>query len=279
MLHHAALVSELSEISFSELTQVGAALQKQVSRDLSPIWKVEATVDTFHNLKDVPTGYWPIIIEKDIDQPNVAGFHTDKDGQPIAFVLYNNSWPLTASHECLEMLANPGHLCIPGPSIMSGQGRVEYLKEVCGPCENPDFAYTVNGVMVSDFITPQFFDPVRTTSVRYSFTGAVKGPREVLKGGYLTWRDPVTRHWWQVNFLESEKEFTDLGVQERLTESLRATMDRLMPRPKWMYGLKPKDKRLLAAQAAKEDANKSASSKAKAWRAQIEALKTKTRRK
>ena len=41
--------------------------------------------------------------------------------------------------------------------------------------------------MVSDFYTPDFFDPVPVSSVRYSFTGAIKSPRTVLKDGYISW--------------------------------------------------------------------------------------------
>jgi hypothetical protein len=50
----------------SNLLRVSAALQKQASRDLAPIWELSATVDAFAKLKDVPDGYWPIIIKDDI---------------------------------------------------------------------------------------------------------------------------------------------------------------------------------------------------------------------
>lgn len=41
----------------------------------------------------------------------------------------------------------------------------------------------MNGVTVSDFYTPHYFDPVVNPAVRYSFTAAIKKPRDVLKGG------------------------------------------------------------------------------------------------
>src|SRR5207244_12011882 len=60
------------------------------------------------------------------------------DGQPYALVLYTQSWSLTASHETLEMLADPwGSRLVGGSSIQAGQGRVRYLIEVCDPCEAP----------------------------------------------------------------------------------------------------------------------------------------------
>ncbi len=230
LLRQVALISDVShsQISFSELTKVSAALQKQASRDFSPIWEVNATIDAFHKLEDVPTGYWPIIIKNDIKEPGAAGVHEDKKGQPFALVQFDESWPLTASHECLEMLADPfGNRLIAGQSPMKRQGRVEFLVEVCDPSEDSAFAYRVNGMTVSDFYTPHFFEPVASSGVRYSFTDAIKKPRQVLQGGYLSWHDPVSDHWYQETFFGAKKSFRDLGVFGKLEESLRSTINRL----------------------------------------------------
>ena len=179
-----ALVSENMTITFSELGRVSAALQRQAVRDLGPIWEVQATVDAFQKLEDVPLGYWPIIVMDEINTPGAAGVHEDKDGQPFALVQASPGWSLTASHECLEMLVDPfGNRLVPGLSPKPGQGRVEFLVEVCDPSEAAAFAYTVNGVTVSDFYTPHYFDPVVNPAVPYSFTAAIKKPRDVLKGG------------------------------------------------------------------------------------------------
>jgi hypothetical protein len=139
---------------------------------------------------------------------------------------------LTASHEVLEMLADPfGNRVIAGKSPKRGQGRVEFLVEVCDPSEAAEFGYTVNGLLVSDFYTPAYFDPVANTTVRYSFTGAITEPRQVLKGGYLSWRDPVSNHWWQERWFGTPKPtFHDLGVFTA-TRSLREQVDTLTPSP------------------------------------------------
>ena len=49
-----ALVPEGVNVSPSELTQVASALSKQVDRDFQPLWEVDATVDAFATLEDVP---------------------------------------------------------------------------------------------------------------------------------------------------------------------------------------------------------------------------------
>jgi len=227
LLRQLALVSEVSGISFSELTRVSAALQRQAARDLGPIWEVTGTVDPFNKLEDVPIGYWPIIIRDDIGVPGAAGVHEDKNGQPFALVAAGDGWALTASHETLEMLVDPfGNRVVPGESPKPDQGRVEFLVEVCDPSEAEKFGYTVNGITLSDFYTPQFFDPVQADGVRYSFTGAIAEPRQVLDGGYLSWHDPVSDHWWQLQNFGTTK-FIDLGVLTAANGPFRAQVDRL----------------------------------------------------
>ena len=125
----------------------------------------------------------------------------------------SDSWSLTASHEMLEMLADPfGNRVVAGRSPKRGQGRVEFLVEVCDPSEAAEFGYTVNDILVSDFYTSRYFDPAFDTHARYSFTGAITKPREVLRGGYVSWHDPVSNHWWQQNVDRgSARTFRDVG--------------------------------------------------------------------
>jgi len=231
LIRQIALVSETKKVSLSALSKVAAALQKQTTRDLGPIWEIKATVDTFGSLDDVPVGYWPIIITEE-DLGDAAGIHEDKDGQPFSLVKYDSGWSLTASHECLEMLVDPfGNRLVSGPSPMKGQGRVRFLVEVCDPSEDTPYAYRSNGMLVSDFYTPEYFDPVSSPNIRYSFVGAIKSPRTVLKGGYLSWHDPKTDHWFQETFFSGNKpRFRDLGVfTAQAGQNLRSLMYKKTP--------------------------------------------------
>src|SRR5258707_4545382 len=186
MLLHIALVSITKEVTVAKLAPVSAAIQKQISRDFGPMWNVEATVDAFDKLEDVPIGYWHVLLQDEL--PNgAAGLHKrDDNKQPFALVALTTNWPVFLSHEVLEMLVDPqGNLTRAGNSLKSSQGRVEYLIEVCDPCQASKFAYSVNSVMVSDFYTPQYFDPVKSSGVRYSYSGRACRPREVVEGCYL----------------------------------------------------------------------------------------------
>jgi len=252
---HIALVSKTTKIKGSELQQVAAALQKQATRDLGPIWGIEATVNAFTKLKDVPGGYWPIIIKEKIDDPSAAGYHSDKYRQPFALVKFEDGWPLTCSHEMCEMLVDPfGNRMVTSGSIKEGQGRVNYLVEVCDPSEDDGFSYSVNGIMLSDFYTPHYFDPVTSPSIRYSFTGAITKPKQVLKGGYLSWLDPATGKWWQATFFGTHLRVDDIsGKMDMLEGSLRSRIDRITATPRMTDGVSKAHIKINKTQASSQE--------------------------
>jgi hypothetical protein len=228
LARHVALVSQTRHVSLDQLAVASAAVQKQITRDFGPIWQISADVAAFGKLSDVPLGYWPIIIRDDIHEQGAAGIHLNKrNGQPFALVQFSDNWTLTVSHECLEMLADPsGNRTQAGNSAANGQGRVEFLVEVCDPSEAVQFAYSANGVLVSDFYTPNFFDPVAAPGVRYSFTGAITEPRQVLDGGYLSWFDPETEHLFQKFVGGGRSQIVDRGPVTGEFENLREFSDR-----------------------------------------------------
>ena len=51
-IRHVALVSESNRAKMADLLRVSAALQKQATRDLEPIWEISSTVDAFAKLED-----------------------------------------------------------------------------------------------------------------------------------------------------------------------------------------------------------------------------------
>src|SRR5215470_2196558 len=157
-----ALVSKVTDVQFDELSRVATALTMQVSRDVTPLWGIAATVEAFH--AQFPPGYWPMFVVANLP-PTEGGFHLTKHNQPYAKVEVGAHWSLAASHELIEMLVDPsGNRLVAGPELQVQNGhvvenadkRVEYLVEACDPCEAPDFAYIVEDVIVSDFFTPHY---------------------------------------------------------------------------------------------------------------------------
>ena len=252
---HIALVSLTREISTRSLLQAGAAIQKQLTRDFMPIWGFRATLDTFEDLSSVPSDYHPVVVfahsEELVGQLEVAigpelvarlvdDFERDRLGglhlnaftrQPFALVEANDSWSVTISHEVLEMIADPyGNRLIAAAHPLDETQRVKYLLEVCDPCQA--VFYPVNGVPVSDFYTTRYFDPVSVDSLRYSFTGEIERPLQILEGGYLTWIDPEDSGLYTLTAGDPAPErVMSLLELARSTAPLRTVVDTHGPRP------------------------------------------------
>jgi hypothetical protein len=229
-LRQIALVSETARVSLAELSAVAAALHQQAVGDFGPAWQVQASVSPFPSLADMPAHFWPIIVRENVPQ-SVHGVHHDQEDQPLAVVEWGSAWPLWASHECLEMLADPwGRRLIAAPSLKSDQGMVQYLVEVCDPCQNGLFSYPALGFDLSDFYTPNYFDPTINVHSVYSFRGNLTEPRQVLPGGYLTWFDPASSSWWQAQYTDQLRILPADDVSEFLAAgkcSLRGAVDRV----------------------------------------------------
>jgi len=200
---HVALVPyEDGLVEPADLLRVAAALQIQLTRDFTPVWGTPAVVSAFTSLDDVPPACIPLVLvpENTLLQREHA-FHTTVKGQPIGLVEIKGDWSLAASHELLETVCDPqGKRKVSGPSMADSasnadreswakpykdQGDVQYLLEVCDPCQ--DHHYMINGVKVSDFVTPRYYVPVEPSGGSYSFTGKLTEPLQLLNGGYITW--------------------------------------------------------------------------------------------
>src|SRR5262249_62378107 len=102
-----ALVSEVAGHDQSDVSRVAASLQRQATRDFGPLWDVSATLDAFPRLEDVPVGYWPIIVETDINTPGAAGGDQDQNSQPVAPGPLSDRRSGTPRQMVVEMVARP----------------------------------------------------------------------------------------------------------------------------------------------------------------------------
>jgi hypothetical protein len=232
------LVDVTGQIEVDLVHSAAIALNLQVTRDLPQFWPVSATVMYLPNPDKIPAGVWPVQLVKTLP-PDEGGFHSDKHKQPYAKVIASKtdpSWTIDASHEILEMLVDPyGNrmqssvaIKVVNGKIQDGTGQYGYLVEACDPCEDNSYAYTINGVAVSDFITPHFYDPMVTAGTRYSFTGAIKGPRQILPGGYISWVNTEIDEWQQLMYVDPSKPPTiqNIGKADS-SKSLREWIDSL----------------------------------------------------
>ena len=215
------------------LQDTADALNVQVMRDLPQFWNIKATVRYLPDANRIPVGTWPVYLVPKLP-PGEGGVHLDKHNQPYSLVIGtpgNNGWTIDASHETIEMLVDPAGnrlhasraIEIADKGVRDTPGEFQYLVEACDPCEANEYAYSINGIAVSDFITPHFYDPVATSGTRYSFCGHITSPRQLLPGGYISFVDPQADELKQILWLDATPVERTLGQANGL--SLRAFVD------------------------------------------------------
>ena len=113
----------------------------------------------------IPVDAWEVLLLDNSDEADALGYHDDTGphGHPRAKVFVKDaiadglSWTTSASHEVLEMLADP--MIDKTVKIQVGPSHFEYAYEVCDAPEDDRYAYPILGHHMSAFVTPAWFDP------------------------------------------------------------------------------------------------------------------------
>lgn len=165
------------------------AFQSSIDEDLGPIWGVSAVLTT-----DPSSDYtMEMVIVDNADCP-CYGFHTNVTGLPLAIIsaktaqAHHEDWRLTASHELDEMLVDP---FVDRKLWIKDK---QWIVEVADPVESGADAYFKGNVPLSDFVTPAWFTGGQGP---YDFTGVLRKPGQLARGGYLSWWDMQNRVWNQ----------------------------------------------------------------------------------
>lgn len=170
-----------------------AALQIQVTRDFEPAWGVGANLVFVPRTGTPVPGSWWLSILDTTDRPGMAGHHeATSEGMPIAKcfagtdIQYGMKWTVTASHELLEMLANPYLNRTVFVHPVPGQGKL-YTYEICDPCQHHSFGYEINGLPVCDFVYPVYFDSLCPPgTAQFDHMNHLQAPLPaLLPGGYI----------------------------------------------------------------------------------------------
>lgn len=177
-----AFVNLATEPLGVDLAKLVAALDKQMLRDFVPIWGYPAKLYVTDKPKP---DEWQVVFLDDADAANALGYHAlTKNGQPVSKVFVRTtiaagqSVSVTASHELLEMMIDPGaQLWAQNPN-----GGF-YAYEMCDAVE--DEKYDIDGIAVSDFVHPAFFEFWHQPgSVQFDHLNKVSQPFQTLPNGY-----------------------------------------------------------------------------------------------
>jgi hypothetical protein len=197
-----ALVNVSTVLTDAEVQALAVPLEIQGQRDLAPIWHIDKpTVVFVPKGASPPSGSWWLVVLDNSDVANALGYHDlTSEGFPIGKAFagtdkqYGTSWTVTASHEFCEML------CDPSITVIQKTSRGNVAIEVCDPCEDDQFGYQIDGVLVSDFVSPQFYEDLvpYENYTRFDYGGHIVAPMQILSGGYLSIQD-ASGNWTQVN--------------------------------------------------------------------------------
>lgn len=201
-----AVVNESTTVSDAEVIAAVQACQIQIDRDFFPAWGVDATLTFYSNSQksSIPASNMQLILIDNADVANALGYHTlTSSGMPLAKVFVQTSlqagepWSLAFSHEILEMIIDPwANLTVFIQSSDTQGAVVSY--EVCDPCQAEAHAYQINGIIVSDFVLPQWFGFFNNGN-KYDFNGFITQPGTILPGGYaLVFQVPNSSVGWKV---------------------------------------------------------------------------------
>jgi len=189
-----AVINQSTLVTDDEAARMTAAVHTQLAADFAPAWQRAAPAAVFYgNPAEIPPGAHGVALVDTIDGApvGVLGYHTeDASGQwgvvaakpelDNGAQVLTGDWAVSAvlSHEVLELAGDPS--C----SFWGAAGRRLFCLEVCDPVEAP--SYLIDGVAVSNFVTPAWFDPGATTGP-FDQLGLLAGPFGVLPAGYVVY--------------------------------------------------------------------------------------------
>lgn len=188
------LISYIPELSVDTLQKIAEALTIQASQHLYAFYAKSASFEVGNAKKQ---GYIPVEIERNIDNDNADGYQqngyhwADSNGAyvKVRYTSDIDQLSLTISHECLETIINPLIEKFGNPvdlSLINKKG--EPFFEICDVCQRKEDGYRINGILVSNFVTPNYYDTIYTKGIRYDFLGKISRNGEILEGGYMSWR-------------------------------------------------------------------------------------------
>jgi hypothetical protein len=181
-----AVINESTAIADAEVQKMIGAFEKQWNRDLAPCWGLEEASFTWTAKNNPPpAGAWWVVFLDDSDQASALAYHDLTDiGLPISKVFVKTiladkaSVSVGATHEICEMAVDPTL----NLAAQDDKGTF-WAYEVCDPVEDDKYAYDVDGVLVTDFVTPRWF-AYQHAHGPIDFQHHAKKPFVILDGGY-----------------------------------------------------------------------------------------------
>jgi hypothetical protein len=164
-----------------------AAIQESFALDFNPAWGTNTQI-VASQLPPSKVQLLTIVSESNV--PDALGYHDVAQGAlPYGVVMAKTaiadhfSVSVTISHELQEMAVDP----LVNDAVKVGKYYYPfYLQEASDPVESDRYAYKRRGVLISDFVTPNWFR--QGSPAPWDFTRNTVRPLQILPGGYqIAW--------------------------------------------------------------------------------------------
>jgi hypothetical protein len=188
----------------SDAAAIVAALQTQITRDVYPVWGKNAKLTLLPAGQNPPSGSWVLAFLDDADQANALGYHdVTPDGLPLGKIFVKTTLAdgakvsVCASHEQIELLIDPWINLTAEFDDQTGNPVRFYAYEACDACEDDSQGYDINGITVSDFVYPGYFEGLQA-GVQLDHMKLITKPFQILSGGYMGVVDVKSGGWTQI---------------------------------------------------------------------------------
>jgi hypothetical protein len=192
-------VINFSGLDNTEVKDAVRAVNRQIKEDFMPIWGCGRTCklhDSNFVAVDMET-----LAEEQVNADSVIylidestlegalGYHSiNTREKPYGFVFVNpGDWTITLSHEVLELIVDPTvNIFLPGPDPRAAENSEKWLfhsYEVCDAVER--FSYKIEGIEVSNFVTPNYFSVGDAPGTQNDFLGLGVTSFGLLEGCHL----------------------------------------------------------------------------------------------
>jgi hypothetical protein len=194
-----AVLNRSTAISDTEVEKMLPAFTQQWNQDLEAIWRVEKAGFMLVPRNEAPgSGTWWLVFVDTSDEPGALAYHDlTNEGLPLSKVFVKTilgdhaSVSVGATHELCEMAVDPWL-----NSAYQDPHGVFWAGEVADPVEDDQYAYNISGILVTDFVTPNWFAH-KSAHGPIDFKQHATAAFDVLTGGYAQKFDP-NGGWVQV---------------------------------------------------------------------------------
>jgi hypothetical protein len=194
-----AVINESTAIADADVHKMLPAFKSQWNQDLDPVWGVGTGDFAFVPKGHTPaTGTWWVVFLDNSNQADALAYHDlTNEGLPISKVFVKSiqdeksSLSVGATHEICEMAVDPWL-----NSAYQDAHGVFWAGEICDPVEDDQYGYLINGVLVTDFVTPNWFGHQHAQGA-IDLKGHARTAFTVLTAGYAQKFD-AKQGWEQI---------------------------------------------------------------------------------